>query len=91
MSPVKYKLCFYIPEDDILHSHRRENLNCYLDMLPSSELWCRVVRITERYGRVVCLLAVPVQFSAIHHSVRNRRIALYLTHVKTEVYRNPLR
>jgi hypothetical protein len=23
---VRYKLGFYIPEDDILHSHRRENL-----------------------------------------------------------------
>jgi hypothetical protein len=28
--PVKYELCFYIPEDDILHSHRRENLKCYI-------------------------------------------------------------
>jgi hypothetical protein len=26
VSPVKYELGFYIPEDDILHSHRRENL-----------------------------------------------------------------
>jgi hypothetical protein len=24
--PVKHKLDFYIPEDGILHSHRRENL-----------------------------------------------------------------
>jgi hypothetical protein len=29
VSPVKYKLGFYIPEDDILHSHRRENLKSY--------------------------------------------------------------
>jgi hypothetical protein len=26
MSPVRYELGFYISEDDILHSHRRENL-----------------------------------------------------------------
>jgi hypothetical protein len=26
MSPVKYGLGFYIPEDDILHSHRHENV-----------------------------------------------------------------
>jgi hypothetical protein len=26
MSPVKYELCSYIPEDDILHSDLRENL-----------------------------------------------------------------
>jgi hypothetical protein len=28
--PVKYELGFYIPEDDILHSHRRENLKSYM-------------------------------------------------------------
>jgi hypothetical protein len=27
--PVKYELRFYIPEDNILHSHRRENLTSY--------------------------------------------------------------
>jgi hypothetical protein len=30
VSPVKYGLGFYIPEDDILHSHRRENLKSYI-------------------------------------------------------------
>jgi hypothetical protein len=29
MSPVKYGLGIYISEDDILHSHRRENLKSY--------------------------------------------------------------
>jgi hypothetical protein len=29
VSPVKYELGFYIPEDDILRSHRRENLKSY--------------------------------------------------------------
>jgi hypothetical protein len=29
VSPVKYELGFYIPEDDILHSHRREKLKSY--------------------------------------------------------------
>jgi hypothetical protein len=31
VSPVRYELGFYIPEDDILHSHRRENLSSYID------------------------------------------------------------
>jgi hypothetical protein len=31
VSPVKYELGFYIPEDDILHSHRREYLKSYTD------------------------------------------------------------
>jgi hypothetical protein len=29
VSPVKYKMGFYIPGDEILHSHRRENLKSY--------------------------------------------------------------
>jgi hypothetical protein len=30
VSPVKYKLGFYIKEDDILHSHSSENLKSYI-------------------------------------------------------------
>jgi hypothetical protein len=30
MCPVKYELGIYIPEDGILHSHRRENLRPYI-------------------------------------------------------------
>jgi hypothetical protein len=30
VSPVRYELGFYIPEDDILHSYRRENLKYYI-------------------------------------------------------------
>jgi hypothetical protein len=33
VSPVKYELGFYIPEGDILHSHRRENLKSYVPVL----------------------------------------------------------
>jgi hypothetical protein len=29
VSPVRYELGFYIPEDDILHSHRRKELKSY--------------------------------------------------------------
>jgi hypothetical protein len=36
VSPVKYKLDFYIPEDDILHSPRRENLQSYNGAIPCS-------------------------------------------------------
>jgi hypothetical protein len=34
VSPVKYKLGFYIPEDDILHSDRREILKSYKFTFP---------------------------------------------------------
>jgi hypothetical protein len=30
MSPVRYELGFYIPEDGVLHNHRLENLKCYI-------------------------------------------------------------
>jgi hypothetical protein len=30
MSPMKYELGFYIPEDDFLHSHCREDLKSYI-------------------------------------------------------------
>jgi hypothetical protein len=30
VSPVKYELDSYIPEDDVLHSHGRENLKPYI-------------------------------------------------------------
>jgi hypothetical protein len=30
VSPVKYELGFYIPTDDILHSHRCEDLKPYI-------------------------------------------------------------
>jgi hypothetical protein len=30
VSPVKYELGFYMPEDDILHSHRRGNFKFYI-------------------------------------------------------------
>jgi hypothetical protein len=30
VSPVRYELGFYIPEDGILHSRRRENLKPYI-------------------------------------------------------------
>jgi hypothetical protein len=31
VSPVKYELGFHIPEDAILHSHRREKFKSYID------------------------------------------------------------
>jgi hypothetical protein len=27
---MRYELTSYIPGDDILHSHRRENIECYI-------------------------------------------------------------
>jgi hypothetical protein len=39
VSPVKYELGFYIPADDILHSHRRENLKSYIALTGWTLYW----------------------------------------------------
>jgi hypothetical protein len=36
VSPVKYELGFYIPEDAILHSHCRGNLKSYIALTARS-------------------------------------------------------
>jgi hypothetical protein len=33
MFPVRYELGFYIPENNVRHSHRRENLKFYIIFL----------------------------------------------------------
>jgi hypothetical protein len=47
VSPVKYKLGFYIPEDDILHSHRPENLKSYIHRSMDHEVVPGMIRVTE--------------------------------------------
>jgi hypothetical protein len=45
VSPVKYELDFYIPEDDILHSYYRENLKTYITNILSGDF---------RYSLLMC-------------------------------------
>jgi hypothetical protein len=47
VSPVRYELGFRIPEDGILHSHRRENLNSYRIIPSSGTLRCVALVITD--------------------------------------------
>jgi hypothetical protein len=40
VSPVKYEQGFYIPEGDILHTDRRENLKSYISIyFPFAEMF----------------------------------------------------
>jgi hypothetical protein len=39
MSPVRYELGFYIPEDFILHSHRHQILKSYIALTGSTLYW----------------------------------------------------
>jgi hypothetical protein len=43
VSPVKYGQGSYIPEDDILHSHCRENLKSYIALTGCALKWRRNV------------------------------------------------
>jgi hypothetical protein len=52
MSPVRYELGIYIPEDGILRSHCRENLKTYISLLPSGKFLCsliKVAKVSENY------------------------------------------
>jgi hypothetical protein len=46
VSPVKYELGIYIPEDGILHSHSRESLKSYI----ASDDFTRPVMLTSGFG-----------------------------------------
>jgi hypothetical protein len=54
VSPVKYELCFYIPDDDILHSHCRENLKSYI-ALTGWALWRRRFVSPVKYELGFCI------------------------------------
>jgi hypothetical protein len=45
MSRVRYERGFYVPEDGILHSHRRENLKPYIyvvnEFLETTDLYAK--------------------------------------------------
>jgi hypothetical protein len=52
VSPVRYELDFYIPEDDILRSHRRENLKSYIPCLKISGVLANVTGAGGRHDGV---------------------------------------
>jgi hypothetical protein len=69
--PVKYELGFYIPEDDILHSHCRENLKSYI-ALTGWALWRRHNVSSVKYE-----LGFYIQEDDILHSHRHENLRLY--------------
>jgi hypothetical protein len=52
MSPVRYELGFYIPEDDILHNHRREELKSYNLIFCLTFLFL-LSDLSQRFQRIV--------------------------------------
>jgi hypothetical protein len=50
VSPVKYELGFYIPENDILHGDRREHLKSYIALTGCALYQRRTVSCEVRTG-----------------------------------------
>jgi hypothetical protein len=72
VSSVKYELGFYIPEDDILHSHRRENFKSYT-ALPDWAPRRRRNVLPARYE-----LALYIPEDGILHSHRRENLKSYI-------------
>jgi hypothetical protein len=56
---VKYELGFYIPEDDILHSDRRENLKPHT-LITSSALVVSLFQRVASINPINCSACIPL-------------------------------
>jgi hypothetical protein len=72
VSPVRYGLGFYISEDAIIHSNRRENLKSYIALTGWSLLWRRSL-FPVRYE-----LGLYITEDGILHSHRRRNLKSYI-------------
>jgi hypothetical protein len=82
VSPVRYEVGFYIPEDDILHSHRRETLKFYACGLSTKVgiIFRRQVAVAQSVYFVCELRAtefVLVCLQGIFFTVNSRFICCY--------------
>jgi hypothetical protein len=53
VSPVKYELGFYIPEDDILHSYPCENIKSYKFVLHARIDDCIPITFSFHYRKTI--------------------------------------
>jgi hypothetical protein len=67
VSPVRYKLDFYIPEDGILHSHGGENLKSYIVRLQFGRILTLRDRLTNgsNISKIPSSPALPFRCSAL--------------------------
>jgi hypothetical protein len=69
---MRYELCIYIPEGDILHSDRRENLKSYIALTGWTLYWRRNVS-PMRYE-----LCIYIPEDDILHSDRRENLNPYI-------------
>jgi hypothetical protein len=72
VSPVRYEQDFYTPEDDILHSHRREKLISYI-ALTGCALYRRSNVPPVKYG-----LGFYIPEDDILHRYRREKLISYI-------------
>jgi hypothetical protein len=73
VSPLRYELGFYIPEDGILHSHRRESFKSYIALTG----WALQRRRNVPYVRYELGFYIPED--GILHSHRRENLRSYIT------------
>jgi hypothetical protein len=78
MSPVKYELSFYIPEDDILRSPRRENVKSYITL----NGW--TVKRRRNVSSVKYELGYYISEDDILHSYRYETLKSYIRNIVCE-------
>jgi hypothetical protein len=83
VSPVRYELGFYIPEDDILHSHCLENLKSYM---VSNFCLTRTCPVRGPLSSGLCHQGVSVAATEISRCMQNVPLALKAT-ATAQVYR----
>jgi hypothetical protein len=72
VSPVKYELGLYISEDEIFHSHRRENLKSYIALTG----WTLYLR--SNVSPVKYELGFYISGERILHSHRRENLKSYI-------------
>jgi hypothetical protein len=75
VSPVKYELGLYIHEDDILHSHRRENLKYFIELT----VWCLYRRGDVSPFRYELDFYIPEDGILLSHGRENLKSYIALT------------
>jgi hypothetical protein len=75
VSLVSYELGFYFPENDILHSHRRENLKSYIALTG----WALLQRLNVPPARYELGFNIPEDDIFHSHRLENLKSYIALT------------
>jgi hypothetical protein len=82
VSPVRYEMGFYIPEDDILHSHCRENLKSYKEGVLGRYIATQEQRLTScRQSNFSCFCVSRDSLPVSVEQYRNTEHGNFYSHI----------